>query len=293
MNPKPYFPATARSGLRERSTLAALLRVLTLLGLSACGSSEPTPASDPAVVHESFTLDSQVLGEQRRLNVYIPPGYAHSDTVYPVLYMPDGGIEEDFPHIAASVDALIREQAIAPVLVVGIENTERRRDLTGETTVESDRDVAPVIGGSDDFRRFISQELIPEICTLYRVNTQRAIVGESLAGLFVMESFLAHPNLFDRYIAMSPSLWWNDHTLVRQAKNRLPQLSDMHRVLWFTTADEADIYPYTDQLAETLTSDAPRDLVWHYVPMKGQHHNTIFRAAKAQAFRTALWKDEP
>jgi uncharacterized protein len=297
MIPKPFFSANAHAGPHRstpmRRPMGALILVLILPWLSACGTSEQAPAADPVLAHDSFTLESKLLGEQRLLNVYTPPGYANSDADYPVLYMPDGGIKEDFPHISQTIDSLIREQAIAPVLVVGIENTERRRDLTGETRVESDRDVAPAIGGSDDFRRFISQELIPEIQARYRINTQRAIVGESLAGYFVMETFLAHPNLFDRYIAMSPSLWWNDHALVQEAKNRLPQLAGMHRVLWFTTADETDIFPYTDQLAETLKTDAPGDLVWHYVPMKDQHHATIFRAAKEQAFRSALWKDRP
>src|SRR5437016_1377724 len=88
----------------------------------------------------SFTLPSEVLGELRRINVYTPPGYdAHAEARFPVLYMPDGGLDEDFPHVTNTVQELVTEGTMCPFIVVGIENTERRRDLTGPTEVAGDR----------------------------------------------------------------------------------------------------------------------------------------------------------
>lgn len=255
--------------------------------LAACSSGLPP---DPVLPHDTFTMRSESLDEQRRINVYLPPGYLDSTATFPVLYMPDGGVGEDFPHIAGTVAELVATGAIAPLLVVGIENTARRRDLTGPTAVASDREVAPVVGGSAAFRAFVADELIPEIERRYRCSGQRAIVGESLAGLFVVETLFEAPELFERCIAISPSLWWNDHALVRRARERIAALGGTPRVLWLTAADETDIFPFTDALAAELAAHAPATLRWTYAPMREQHHDTIFRAAKAAAFRAALWR---
>ena len=258
-----------------------------ILWSAAC--SEPPPTGDPILPHDTFVLDSAVLGEQRRINVYLPPGYQDASDSFPVLYMPDGGVAEDFPHITNTIDALIEEGAIAPCLVVGIENTQRRRDLTGPTEVAKDREVAPVVGGSAAFRDFLRDELIPQIERRYHCRPQRAIVGESLAGLFVIETFLLAPGLFERSIAMSPSLWWNGHELVRRAATLLGDGAG-RRVLWFTTANETDIAPYCDQFAEVLRAQAPRELQWTYAPRQDLEHHTIFRGTKEAAFRAALWR---
>lgn len=270
----------------HKRTLAGLAPLLLIL-LASC--STPRPA-DPVLPHDSFTLQSEAVGELRRLNVYTPPGYADNQEAYPVLYMPDGGVKEDFPHITNTIDKLIREKAIAPVIVVGIENTKRRRDLSGPTQVPSDHDIAPVVGGSAAFRKFISSELIPHIEQQYRCNDQRGIVGESAAGIFAVETLFLEPDLFDRYIAVDPALWWNNHELVRKAADRLPGLVHKPTVLWFTASDATDMKTWSDQLAVTLKSKAPVGLRWTYDPMPQEHHHTIFRASKETAFRWALWK---
>lgn len=246
--------------------------------------------SDPVLPHESFALSSTAVGEERRINVYLPPVYAAGREDFPVLYMPDGGLHEDFPHLTNTVDELIRAGTLAPLIVVGIENTQRRRDLTSATRVESDRQIAPVVGGSEAFRSFVRDELIPEVERRYRTTGERAIVGESLAGLFVLETFLIEPSLFERYVALSPSLWWNDHDLVRRATELLATQDARPRRLWFTVADETDIAPLTDALAETLRAHAPATLDWSYEPMPDQQHSTIFRAAKRPALTAVLWQ---
>src|SRR5688500_4958298 len=110
-----------------------LLHLLLVLG--ACGGRPTTlqPESvTPASIGETLTIDSKILGERRTINVYVPPDYAKGER-YPVLYMPDGGMNEDFPHVVGSVDVSIKNAIIRPVIVVGVQNTERRRDLPGPT----------------------------------------------------------------------------------------------------------------------------------------------------------------
>lgn len=186
-----------------------MLFLLALVGF-ANGQTFLSPAEKalPLNIGETFTVDSKVLNETRRINVYLPSGYAESaDVRMPVLYMPDGGIAEDFLHVAGLVQVSVGNGTMRPFILVGIENTERRRDLTGATEVESDRKIAPRVGGSALFRKFLRDELMSQIEKRYRTTGERAIVGESLAGLFVIETFLLEPDLFDIYLAFDPSLW--------------------------------------------------------------------------------------
>ena len=95
------------------------------------------------------------------------------------------------------------------------------RDMTGPTENPEDKKIAPRTGGSEAFRKFIRTELMPAVAARYRVTGETAIVGESLAGLFVVETLFLEPDLFDTYIALDPSLWWNNEALVAGAEARL------------------------------------------------------------------------
>ncbi|HKP74698.1 MAG TPA: alpha/beta hydrolase-fold protein [Longimicrobiaceae bacterium] len=252
--------------------------------LFAAGAAAQQPDSVPP--HQTFTLQSGVLHETRRINVYLPPGYARGGR-FEVLYMPDGGIEEDFPHVAAAVDAAIRTGEMRPVLVVGIENTQRRRDMTGPTTVHRDSAIAPRVGGSAEFRRFIAGELMPEVRRRYRVTHETAILGESLAGLFIMETFFLEPELFDTYIALSPSLGWNGEALVRGAGERLRSRPGLRASLFFASAGD-DVFAEAGRLAEILRAGAPPGLRWRYVPRPDLKHATIYRGLENQVLREML-----
>src|SRR5690606_5820954 len=149
-------------------TTSSMLPWVTIAAWMGCVATpaESIPASSTSHEpgHEQLSLESKVLGELRRVNIYLPPDYRRSTTSrYPILYMPDGGTQEDFPHLTETVDAAIRRGDIRPIIVVGIENTQRRRDLTGPTEVAADREIAPVVGGSAAFRGFLREELLPSI----------------------------------------------------------------------------------------------------------------------------------
>lgn len=244
--------------------------------------------NDPIPKHTTFTIESSQVGEARTINVWVPAGYDLGTDSLPVMYMADGGIEEDFPHIANTFDTLLKAGKIQPMILVGIENTERRRDLTGTTEVEKDKEIAPVVGGSAKFRAFISDELMPEINKRYRTNNHNGILGESLSGLFVMETFLLQPDLFDYYIAFDPSLWWNDHLLVKKSKGYLAQFPTDKKVLWFASSDASDIQLYSRELADILKYENIDQLRWTYSDEPNEHHNTIFRATKEKALIWAL-----
>ena len=244
--------------------------------------------TSPLVMGESFTIQSRALGETRRINVYLPPIYQDSATVrLPVLYMPDGGMGEDFLHVAGLVQVSVGNGTMRPFILVGIENTKRRRDLTGPTRNAEDRKIAPQVGGSAAFREFIRTELMPVVDERYRTTEETAIVGESLAGFFIVETFFLEPDLFDTYIAIDPSLWWNDHALVDSAAARLRAGGTGKHTLFLANSSQ-DIDQLTKVLADTLARYAPANLVWFYQPMPEEKHATIYHPAALIAFRRVL-----
>lgn len=255
-----------------------------LASLTRC-SNTPQP-NDPIPEHETFTIQSKKVDELRVINVWTPPEYKTSLDSLSVLYMPDGGLKEDFPHIANTLADLIKTKKIEPIILVGIENIQRRKDLSGPTTMGKDKEIAPVVGGSEQFRAFISDELFAEINKRYRTTPRKGIIGESLAGLFVTETFLLKPNLFDFYIAFDPSLWWNDQYLIKTANEHLNTFPTTQKTFWFTSSGTKEILEAVEKLPTILKAKNIKNLNWKYSPEPKEEHNTIFRAAKEKAL---LW----
>ncbi len=250
-------------------------------------SQSPVPAEDkavPLVVGETFTIQSHVLGETRRINIYRPPGLAAAAPL-PVLYLLDGGLAEDFLHIAGLVQVGASNGTMRPFLLVGIENTERRRDMTGPTDNAEDRKIAPRVGGSAAFRKFLREELMPHVKRRYRATGETAIIGESLAGLFVVETLLLEPDLFDTYIAIDPSLWWNNRKLVADAGRHFGARPDLKKSLYLASSSEERIPGAFARFVAVLEKHATPGLHWRAVKMPEERHATIFHPAALKAFR--------
>ncbi|MBA2304595.1 MAG: alpha/beta hydrolase [Acidobacteria bacterium] len=269
----------------------ALIAAVVFLSGAATAFAQAQPkeagsAAAPLVIGETFTITSATLREVRRINVYVPPGYAESrDLRLPVLYMPDGGMKEDFLHVAGLVQVSVSNGTMRPFLLVGIENTERRRDMTGPTDNAKDKEIAVRVGGSAAFRTFIRTELMPRVKERYRTTDETAVVGESLAGLFVVETLLREPDLFGTYIAFDPSLWWNDQKLVNGSLEQLRARPPSGKSLYLASSSEPELAELTRRLAGLLEKGAFPGLTWHYEPMPAETHATIYHPAALRAFR--------
>lgn len=298
--PLPARPTTFLRNLALALTVACLgispvtaAAAADATAATAPGAAAAAPAAaTPLVIGDSWTIASTALGEQRRINVYRPAGIA-ADAPLPVLYMPDGGLAEDFLHVAGLVQVGAANMTMRPFLLVGIENTERRRDLTGPTDVAKDRTIAPRVGGSQAYRDFLRKELMPEVARRYRVTAERAIVGESLAGLFVVETLVREPDLFDTYIALDPSLWWNGGKLLAQAKVQAKQApaasasaSASRKNLYI--AASADGKSFIDSTALATTFGQRQQLNYHFESWPAETHATIYHPAALKAFRLLL-----
>lgn len=243
--------------------------------------------AEPLVIGDTFTLESEVLDETRRINVYVPTMWGEAfEQALPVLYMPDGGINEDFLHVAGLLQVSVSNGTMRPFILVGIENTQRRRDLTGPTSVAEDKAIAPVVGGSAKFRDFLRTELFPEIEQRHDITSERAIIGESLAGLFIVETLLREPELFDTYIAIDPSLWWNEQALTKIANEKLQDIRG--KSLFIASGEEAGNAGEIAAFIAELRKLDNRNLDWHYADMTGETHATIYHPAALRAVRLLL-----
>jgi predicted alpha/beta superfamily hydrolase len=268
---------------------------LTLIAVvisAATFAQVPAGPSTPLSIGETFTIQSKTLAELRRINVYLPPQYSETaSTRLPVLYMPDGGIAEDFLHVAGLVQVLTGNGGMRPFILVGIENTQRRRDLTGPTENAEDKKIAPKVGESAAFRTFIRDELMPAVNSRYRTTSETAIIGESLAGLFVVETLLVEPKLFDTYIAFDPSVWWNDGALVKSAPAQLRAMGSSPKTLYIAQSSD-DRGDLGKAFAGMLRQSAPATLKWHVEPMPHETHATVYHPAALMALRR-LFKPRP
>lgn len=291
-----------------KSSIAAWMAFF--LVVAGCGGNGPKPEGDrariepaagvavsadrdrktyPLVIGESFTIQSGILGEARRVNVYVPTVYGKMvEGPMPVLYMPDGGLDEDFLHIAGLVQVLVSDGSMRPFLLVGIPNTERRRDLTGPTQSEEDQKIAPVVGGSNAFRRFIRDELIPEVRSRYRTTEEAAVIGESLAGLFVVETFFVEPELFTTYIAVDPSLWWNDGELVKRAGERLDAMQASGKTLFVGASNEPSMTKLNTEFAAAFKRLKGSGVMFRFVPFADETHATVYHPAALAGMRAVL-----
>lgn len=262
------------------------------LAQSAAGETQPLRIGD------TFTLESKTLGETRRINVYLPADYVeHPQARVPVLYMPDGGLAEDFLHVAGLMQVSLANGTMRPFLLVGIENTQRRRDLTPPSERPEDRRIAPAIGGAAAFRAFLREELMPEIARRYRTTDETAIVGESLAGLFVVDTFVREPTLFDHYIAIDPSLWWNGRRLIEEAPAAARRNAAMAGSLWLAHGGAESNARETSAFFAAATADDPEVAAGKTLrivldPLPDESHATIYHPAALRAFR-ALFAPAP
>ncbi|TDE50031.1 alpha/beta hydrolase [Flavobacterium sp. GT3P67] len=175
--------------------------------------------SKPFVLGTIEEINSKILSEKRIVNIYLPEGYNQNDTIkYPVTYLLDGSADEDFIHVVGlfQFNNFSWINRVPKSIVVGVANIDRKRDFTYQTTIEEDKKRYLTCGKSANFISFIETELQPFIEKKYKTNNSKTIIGQSLGGLLATEILLKKPNLFNKYIIISPSLWWNNGSLLNE-----------------------------------------------------------------------------
>ncbi|QNK63671.1 alpha/beta hydrolase [Pedobacter sp. PAMC26386] len=246
---------------------------------------KPTVAK-PFELGITTEIQSSQLAEKRILNIYLPEGYDQDlKATYPVIYLLDGSANEDFIHIAGLVQFCTMIQAMPKSIVVGIANIDRKRDFTFPTTILEDIKDFPTAGKSERFMAFIEKDLQPYIQQKYRTNATKTIIGQSLGGLFATETLLKKPTLFNNYIIVSPSLWWNNQSLLAQAPQLLKSLADSNINVYVSVGTEGEIMEAdASKLASVLKESADKNLHVTFNPMPAESHLTILHNSAYKAF---------
>lgn len=270
-----------------------LLAMALALGCSANVFADAPSKTDVKLVSigESHSFVSDAMGEERTINVYLPPNYSDPNRKFPVLYVVDDGLDQGFMHIVGTSHLGATWARSQEVIVVGIATKDRRKELTAPTGDPELLKEFPQAGYSGFFLKHIAEEVKPLIARSFRVNGQDAIIGESLAGMFVVEAYLRQPDLFDAYAAISPSLWWDEERLAKQAEG----LIKAHKKgtdprLYLAIANEGgDMQHGMDRVVRALHGRKN----WCYTPRKAMRHDTIYHQSMASVLQYLFPTDTP
>lgn len=264
--------------------LAALLLLTSTIG--HVHAQDPIEISEktPFSIGESFSFQSGILNEQRTINVYLPANYqTDSARSYPVIYLLDGSADEDFIHIAGIVQFATFSwiNMLPESIVIGIANVDRKRDFTYPTSIEKDREDFPTTGGSKKFIDFIENELQPLINSQYRTDTFSTVIGQSLGGLLATEILLTKPHLFDNYVIISPSLWWDNGSLL--TIDSLVSLKE--KGVYVGVGKEGEVMEVqAKELYEKLKSREPNMRRLYFSFFEKQNHGDVLHLAAYDGF---------
>ena len=224
-----------------------------------------------------LTIKSAVLGEERLVLVRTPVGYETNKVSYPVLYMTDG--DSHINHTSSSIEFLTENGRMPDLIVVGVTNTDRTRDLTPvkSTTKNAAGELQfPTSGGADNFLKFFETELIPEIEKQYRVQPYRIFAGHSLGGLFAIHAMITKPGLFNSYVAVSPSLQWENGEELKRAEDFLKNQKELKVTLFTSIGNETGgISECFDSFKELLSKTNIKDFAWQAERFADEDHGSV------------------
>ena len=264
------------------------LFVAMLLGLLSGSDLRAEEAPSQYSIADIIVIHSKILNEDRRLFIYDPDHVGGNVLpAYPVLYLLE---ENDMPMVAGMVKYMSSyNEQLPAMLVVGIEGGGQRiRDLTPTHSLYDNmgkRDPDPnswlqPSGGGDTFLRFVREEVMPFVESRYRTAKFRIIAGHSVGGLSAIEALSDHPDMFDAYLAVSPSLWWDKGAYLHSAARQLPPHGPAKKFLFVADSPESGPFPiYIKQLLATLGAHKVPPFEWKHAFYPQETHGSI--AAKA------------
>lgn len=228
------------------------------------------------MIGNKYSINSSILKSTRHFFVYLPPSYGETSVHYPLLVILDG---EDFFHFITGVlDYYTKLGKIPGLVAVGIRSSDRWRDYTPTRADIPDGTPLPTSGGAEKFHEFITAELLPYIDLKFRISPFHILYGHSIAGLFIVNSLLVHPESFSGFIATSPSLWWDNECCVKRLERRLigDRLHSFKKYLFLTIGNEGEtmLNPIIN-FTKALEKNAPGDITWEFRHFPEADHQTM------------------
>ncbi len=238
--------------------------------------------SEKIVIGEKITISSEILNEDRQILVHLPQDYEYSGNKFPVLYVLDG--EFFFYQAIGAVQFLsecsyIYNNPIPEMIIVAVVNVDRNRDYTPTYAPNQLGSLYyPTSGKADRFLEFIEKELIPEIDIRYRTQPFRTLTGWSFGGLFTVHTFINNPELFSAYLAISPSLWWDEDLYVSKFDSIFAQYKFIPKKLTITcgTLEGGDIgRSVRDGFVPILKKKLPNDYQFNFIEIPDEGHSFV------------------
>jgi predicted alpha/beta superfamily hydrolase len=209
--------------------------VLAIIFLFICTTLSAQTNDSLITIGKRYSVYSKILNEKRTYSVYLPPSYrSNPNKKYFVAYVLDGGRNKflEVTGIAQSMNSIPDlKMQIPELIIVSIENTDRTRDFTPTHSLNYlDADNIAAFnssGGAKAFTQFIGKELMPQINSSYRTQSKNLIIGHSLGGLFAINCLLESPELFNYYILIDPSWFWDHNYVGRRTREILKTKADL------------------------------------------------------------------
>ncbi|HLA95623.1 MAG TPA: alpha/beta hydrolase-fold protein, partial [Pyrinomonadaceae bacterium] len=257
---------------RNRISFAALFAILLFTAIHA------QPQQVASVVHTRYTISSTALGEDRTILVRVPTGYERSTQRFPVVVMLDA-----HPPQNAVMASIIEDQANAgrmpEMILVGIQNTDRTRDLTPTKTERENT------GGGDKFLDFIQNEVLPFVEKNYRTQPYRVFAGHSLGGLTVVYTMISRPDLFNGYIAASPVLHWDKNFPINKSAEVFKTRKDWKKTLFIALGNEPDYDAGFNLYKDLLKKADLKDFSYEFQHWMDEDHGSIVHRAYLAGMR--------
>jgi len=268
-----------------------LILQFLLISYLSIGQSLPKIISEADfTIGKSVKIKSSILNESRDLNIYLPLNYSQDSLkTYPIIYLLDGSKDEDFIHISGIVQfgSFSWINMLPESIVVGIGNIDRKRDFTSPSENKLDQKEFPSAGKSKPFIEFLETELQPFINSNYRVSDTTTIIGQSLGGLLVTEILFKQPELFDNYIIVSPSLWWNDEKLLTIK----PKAYQSEKIIYIAGGKEGEVMERTaKELFDKLSKNKKDNTRIFFKFLEDKSHGDALHLAVYNAFEIMFKK---
>ena len=247
--------------------------------------SSQNPVIEDLKIGEKVTLNSKILIEERTLNIYLPQTFDKTKS-YPVIYILDGSMNEDFLHLVGLQQFFNLQFKMPDFIIVGIANVDRKRDFTFHTDLKDLQKDYPTTGHSDKFIEFVEKELQPFINKNYKTDKTKYIIGQSLGGLLATEILLKKPELFTHYFIISPSLWWDDESLLNKANSLLSVQKDDEKFVYVSVGknEHKTMVKDADALYQVLKNSGKKNLKLEYNLMTDDNHATILHKSVYEGF---------
>lgn len=270
--------------IRIRLITSSFLTVLFFSQFSLCIAQQIT--SD-FVIGDKILFESKILGEKRLIVVIPPLNYKnHPEKKYPVVYVLDAGNNLFATHGITNYYSKMLE-IMPEVIIVGIVNKDRIHDFTPTVIKEY-----PNGGGADNFIQFIDSELTTYIDTIYQTSEYKCILGHSVGGLLAIYALQTKPDLFDSFLVIDPSLWWNDMQCVKSTIDFFEKNDKLKKRLFISLSNEKDVgvYPFLGELEKY----APNEFIWEFKHYKNETHNSLGHKSICDGFEMIFsdWKNE-